>query len=232
MGVRRDRYFSIMSTTLTPAGATPAAEYDAVQRRRRGRRRVIGAAVSLLVLAGIGFGLGFWRYAASYAPLQPGNFSGLYRTAANAHFHEFSTDLGDEMYVSGPPGATVDLIVALENDGDHPVTVQRFERLDGVADVRWSKYVTRPGGNAFGEPLPLQALPAHLAAHQTIRLVMTLRRPHCGPDGGWGSTNAVTLYWEALGVHHAFDMPLGIDDPTFVPCPQYVHIKPVHHARR
>lgn len=170
----------------------------------------------------VGFGLGFWRYAATYAPLGPGSFFGPYGPGGRNVRIQF-TDLGDELYINGPAGTEGQVITALENSGSHGVTIQRFVRdINMVTDVQWSPYVLRNGGNVYGESLPLRQLPASIPPHQTIRIVLTLRKPPCVP-GGFENTNYVTLHWYALGAHHDYDMPLSPDNSTtFVGCPHYL----------
>jgi hypothetical protein len=221
-----DPYGSSMSS------ATLIADEVARTEQRHGRRRVvIGVLIAVLVLAAAGFGIGFWRYAASYAPLQMGDFGGPYGSGA-PNFREVVTDLGDEIYVAGPTGAEAGYLLELVNDGSHAVTVTGYERVPAVTGVRWSRYVLNPGDSVFGARLPLRSLPAQIAPHQSIKIVFELQHPKCDGNRGYGTLTYVPLRWTALGVHHIFDMPLGDPATTFVPCPQYLPVKPVrrtHH---
>lgn len=169
-----------------------------------------------------GSGLGFWRYAATYAPLGPGNFFVPYGPDGR-NVRTQSTDLGDELYIDGPAGTEAQVLVALENDGSHGLTIQRFPRsINMVTNVQWSPYVARNGSDITGESIPLRQLPASIPPHQTIRIVLTLRKPRCVP-GGFENTQYVTLLWYALGAHHEYDMPLSPDNSTtFVGCPHYL----------
>lgn len=207
-----------------------ADEVAKAQRRHHRRGLVIGLVVTVLVLAGAGFGIGYWRYAATYAPLEFGSFTVPYGPGAHL-LRQVQTDLGVEMYVAGANGSRSGYLVQLENNGSHPVTVTGFDKRWVIRRLQWSPYVLRPGGNAAGAPLPLRGLPAQIPAHRSIRLVLTLQRPNCRPDAGYGSATSFLLYWQAMGVHHTFDMPFGFDT-TYVTCPHYLPVKPVGKPRR
>ena len=223
-------------TTVTVRAMTsvmlpPAGQAVPPRPTRRTRLRIaIGVALAVLLLGGVGFGIGYWRYAATYAPLQPGSFGGPYG-AGSQYFRLATTDLGDEIYVAGPTGAESGYVLQLVNDGSHDVTVTGYERLPAVASVRWSPYVFHAGGNGFGVRLPLRGLPARIPAHESIKIVLTLQHPNCDVNGGYGSMTEIPLHWTALGVHHTFDMPFGPFSTTFVPCPQYLPVKRVGRAR-
>ena len=216
------------SVMLPPAGH---AVQPPPQRRYTRLRIAIGVALAVLLLGGVGFGIGYWRYAATYAPLQSGSFSGPYG-AGSRYFRIATTDLGDEIYIAGPTGAESGYVLQLLNDGSHAVTVTGYDRLPAVASVRWSRYVFHAGGNGFGVRLPLRGLPAQIPAHKSIKIVLTLQHPKCDVNGGYGSMTEIALHWTALGVQHTFDMPFGSPLTTFVPCPQYLPVKHVGRAPR
>lgn len=209
-----------MTTSLVPATAadpTPA-------RPSRRRRRWLVIASSVVVVAAAGFGLGFWRYAATYDPGFGSNFSGPYRVAGQPNVHLRETDIGDELYVTGPAGTTAQWITDLTNEGSHDVTIVSFLDSGLITDVRWTPYVVRNGGNVFGVRLPPRPFPATLAPNQTIRLLLTFRKPVCEP-GGQVTVDSLYLHWRALGVNHEYAMPLGGggQPPTvLVGCPTHV----------
>lgn len=200
--------------------SVPARAEGTPPRIRRRWQLAVRVAAVVVVLAAIGCGLGFWRYAATYAPLSPGGFFGTYGYEGR-NVVQRSTDLGEELYVKGPAGTDGQVITALVNLGSHGVTIQRFLR-GTIANFQWSPYILRPGGNAFGKPLPLRQLPAYIPPQGQIRVILTLRKPVCEP-GGFVNTDYVILYWYALGAHHEYDMPLTAGSPiTFVGCPHYI----------
>ena len=174
------------------------------------------AAVCALVLAASGFGLWFWRYAATYAPLTPAGYWGPYATAGK-HLVDRTTDLGDELYIDGPAGTQAEFITGLVDTGSHDVKITSFDRNPLIARIRWTPYITKPGGDITGERLQPRNLPAEISGHNQIRLIITFRKPPC-QDGLYLNTDRIVFRWHALGVDHQYDMQLG-DTATFVGCP-------------
>jgi hypothetical protein len=207
--------------------ARPSADQVARSRHRRWRIAAIVGAVVVL-LAAVGGGLGFWRYAATYAPLSPSGFFGPYGNHASNLVIQ-PTDIGDEIYIKGPAGTEAQVFTGLDNDGSHDVTVESFPDSRLIANVQWAPWVT-PGSAPGAEGrLPLRSLPANLPAHGRISLVLTLRRPVCTPRGIEVSTDRVLLRWHALGVDHQYALLLGFPERmTFVGCPHYL-VTPSHH---
>jgi hypothetical protein len=174
-----------------------------------------GGCVVLLAAAG----LGFWRYAATYAPLRPSAFAGPYGPNAR-HLVDLSTDLGAELYVAGPAGTEAQFLIGIEDDGSHSVTITGAQDDPVIARIQWTPYVFRPGSDVTGEKLPLRDLPAQIGAHQQIRMIITFRKPACS-GGGYVDIRGVALNWHALGVDHDYLLPLGGGaGATFVGCPR------------
>jgi hypothetical protein len=205
---------------VTTTIAVPAGPDGAPAARGRWRKvAVVGACV--LLVAAIGTGLGFWRYAAAYAPLNPGGFFGPYGNANLVKIGMQDTDLGEEFYVKGPAGTQAAVITALANDGSHDVVIQRIESNPLIANIAWSRYVLRPGGNVTGVRLPLRSLPASIPAHSRIRVVITLRKPRCA-NRPIVNLDQLVVHWHALGVDHAYQWPFA-DGTTYVGCPLHIH---------
>lgn len=190
--------------------------------RRRRWRIVVLATTGVLVLAATGFGIWFWRYAATYSPLSQSGFWGPCGHNAR-HLIDRTTDLGDELYIDGPGGTETQFITGLENSGSHGVTIESLVKNPFAVAIQWTPYVTRPGGDLSGERLPLRQLPAAIGSHQQIRLIVTLRKPACSPNYGYGNIDSLVLKWHALGVDHEYRMQFGFGLPaTFVACPAHV----------
>src|SRR5690348_18273691 len=104
---------------------------------RRTWRRAAPFVVCLVLLAAVVAALGFWRYAATYAPLRAGNFFSPYGNGNDQNLVVRATDLGTELYLNGPSGTQASVLTALANDGSHDVEIQRFERDPLIAEAEW-----------------------------------------------------------------------------------------------
>jgi hypothetical protein len=204
-----------MTTMITPTKGAPATG------RRRRPHKVVLISACVLVLAAIAAGLGFWRYAATYAPLNPGPFFGGYPGEVNPRAIVMKdTDLGLEIYLDGPTGTEAEVITALSNDGDRDVTIERIETDRSVIPkVEWSPYRETPNSDGTGVRLPLRSFPATIPARHLIRVVVTLRKPLC-PPGISVNVDRLIVHWHALGVDHVYWFPFGdAMDATYVGCP-------------
>lgn len=205
----------------TMTAAPGRADVPPARRGNGWRKAAVISGCGLLAVV-VGVGLGFWRYADTYTALNPGSFDGPYHVAGAPDVSRQDTDLGTELYVPGPAGTEAKWLTALSNDGGHDITIESVSRNLLVANVQWTPYIVRAGGDATGVRLPPRPLPAQLGAHQTIRLIITFRKPVCA-QGLSITTDVLNLRWHALGVDHSYDAPFGIGDgTTFVGCPHHL----------
>jgi hypothetical protein len=202
-------------TTTVVGSAQQSADHP------RSRRRIaigIGVGVALVAIVAA---LGFWRYAATYAPLENAGWAGPYHVTGQPDVARHSTDLGDELYLRGPVGTEAQWITGIWNNGSHAVTIDSYLNNGLVTRVQWTPYVLQPGGDVTGRRLPPRSLPAEIGPHQTIRVLITVRKPAGCSNGVYVNTDSVRFNWHALGVHHDYDMGFDgtPDEATFVGCP-------------
>jgi hypothetical protein len=209
----RDR-IAVYRPTMVNVVDRPTEAMPSGKRRRWRLVAIIAGCV--VVLAAIGVGLGFWRYAATYAPLQEGGFYGPFRSADGVIVLR-TTDLGDEVVIRGPAGTEARWIFSIQNNGSFDVSIDKIEEGGPLVRTEWSPYVLGPGGLGTGENLPLRNFPAAVTSHKEIRVVLTLRKPVCR-SGLYVSTPDLLVDWHSLGVHHRSVLPFPVD-ATFVGCP-------------
>src|SRR4051812_7041675 len=156
-----------MTTTAERVAQRP----DAPDRRRRGRRRLIVAAVALVLAGGL-TSYGTVRHLdRQYGPLLGGRFGGPYSQRGFAPSKSFPEAL------AAAPAATGRLLISLENLGAHSVKITSIQTGDIVSEIRWSVYHAVAGGSISGVATPWRAFPAIVPAHGAIRLLITMHHP-------------------------------------------------------
>ena len=183
------------------------------QEKRRHRRRVwiaLAVALSVLVGGGIVTLIVLRHLDHQYGPIESGPFGGPYQLK-NLEYtkHDRALRLVDR------PGATAEILESLENRGAHSVKITSIDKTPFIADVKWSVYRPKPGGNVAGEDTPWQSFPATIPANGSIRLLVTIQRDDefcssltnpSGSELGHYFPGNHAVHWDSLLSSHTTDV--------------------------
>jgi hypothetical protein len=207
-----DLYAALMVATLDRATRAP-------QRRERRWRKPVALAAGTVLVASIAVGIAVANHQDSYPPIREAGFGGPYQDRDQVLAQHF-TDLGTEIYLRGAVGTQLRWIFGVSNDGSSDVTVLKPEAIAPITNFQWSKQVFKEGGNAFGEDTPLQPFPATIGAHETIGVIVTIKKPPCG-NYGYSNVTDSPIQWRVSGEHHSNPVTM-FGGATLVPCPRFV----------
>lgn len=179
---------------------------DAPKDRRRWwrRRAVLIASVLAVLIALAGSAIGWLVYAATYQPLQPGNFGGprLSMTTVSDGIRE------TEYIVTGRPLTVGAVEFSLWNSGSTAVRLLGLADNSGpVIQLRWGPEVDKNGlgGGTYGEAKPL---PVTLTPNTSISLWFLVQRPKCQAPLT-EEISQVGIRWQSLGFNHVYQFQLG-----------------------
>lgn len=199
----------------------PAVEAPAPEPRRRWSRRRIAvtAAVTVLLLAIVGTGLGWAVYANTYQPIGPAGF-GESGPTMRQNMKVVSDHLGDHTFIGvGPATASITANYTIANNGSHDIVILGPDNGLSSAPLKlqWSAPTVEAPDSAFTSPTyPTDArpFPATLKAHHSIELYVTLAKTGCPPHAYY-EIFGVPIRWKALGVHHVTVMPLAANSDFY-----------------
>jgi hypothetical protein len=184
-------------------------------------RKPVAIASAVVLIAVVAVGIAVWRHKDTYPAIRDAGFGGPYQDRSRAlGFYE--TDLGTEIYLRGAVGTQAQWIFGITNDGSRDVTVLKPEPFAPMTNFQWSKKIDKEGGNAFGEDTPLRVFPATMGAHETIRVIVTIKKPNCGGDGGYNNVTDIEVPWRVGGSQRSKLINMFGEGQAFVPCPRFI----------
>lgn len=141
------------------------------------------------------------NYAATYQPLYFG--TGAVGPATFDLFKPVSDKFAVTRWlVIAKPGETATFEYGVENNGSDPVTIY---------DVPTSPddyiYVSM-GWESIREHGQHHALPVVVRPHETVELLLSIRKPACDPNGADYTINHLLIHYRAFGFSHILDSPL------------------------
>jgi hypothetical protein len=173
------------------------------------RRWWLRATISIVVLALVGTGIGWYSYVRSYQPLTFGN--GPYNSVTPKTLKTLTDGIADtELLLVGPEGTTGTADYPVWNNGSHAVTINGLDRSGlGVPGLRlaWTPITSGPGG-VVGAPGQGRAFPATIRPHTEIILQLVVAKAIGCASHSYFAIDSVPVRWSALDAHHVWQLTM------------------------